>query len=252
MEPFRYAVANGFDAFEWFFDGKDSARSIIQPDVRTLIKESSCDNDISLSVHTRWQADLSKTEMTEEILGDVRFAIDVGSLLFIVHLYTDSGIKSYAEAMKPLSNMLAEAGIMLAVENTPATSPEDFNELFELVNRAGWSSNIGMCLDLGHANLCAATRNDYVRFVEFLDAEVPVLHIHLHENYGADDSHLPIFTGPSGRDPSGIKRFLEWLIRRNFSGCVILEQWPDPPGLLKEARSRLTTMISELYVQVDL
>ncbi|MEW6569655.1 MAG: TIM barrel protein [Nitrospirota bacterium] len=249
IDPFKYAVANGFDAFEWFFDEKDSGRgcekSSMTPEVRTLIKECSNDNDISLSVHTRWQADLSKTGLSEEILGDIQFATDVGAFLFVIHLCADGGLKSYAEAIMPLSDMLVEAGMMLAVENTPANTPQDFNELFELLHRADRPSNIGMCLDLGHANLCADTRNDYIKFIDLLDAAVPVVHIHLHENYGDYDSHLPLFSGPSGKDPSGIKRFIEWLTMRNFSGCIILEQWPDTPDILKDARSRLLAMIYE-------
>lgn len=254
MDPFKYAVANGFDAFEWFFDEKDSSERIIviPKEVRTSIRECSCDNDISLSVHAKWQADLSRTGITEEILREVQFAKDAGAFLFVIHLYTDGGIKSFAEKIIPLSDMLVQAGIMLAIENTPETSPQDFNELFELFQGADYSFNIGMCLDLGHANLCAETLNDYIKFIDLLDTAVPVIHIHLHENYGDSDSHLPLFTGPAGKDPSGIKRFIEWLKRRNFTGCIILEQWPDPPDLLKGIRTRLLTMLSEQIIHGEL
>jgi phosphoglucan,water dikinase len=100
-----------------------------------------------------------------------------------------------------------------------------------------------MCLDLGHANLCEATLNDYLKFIDLLDSRVPIIHIHLHENYGDHDSHLPLFTGPAGKNDSGIKGFIERMRRRNFSGCIILEQWPKPPGLLNDARNRLFKII---------
>ena len=35
---------------------------------------------------------------------------------------------------------------------------------------------------------------------------------------------------------------MERLKRRSFSGTVILEQWPDPPSLLDNARDRLRAM----------
>ena len=87
------------------------------------------------------------------------------------------------------------------------------------------------------------TANDYVGFVDRLTAEVPILHAHLHENHGDRDSHLPLFTGPAGRDPSGVKALLERLRRRGFDGGLILEQWPTPPSLLVQARDRLAELM---------
>jgi len=97
---------------------------------------------------------------------------------------------------------------------------------------------VGSCLDLGHANLCESTRNNYLRYIDSLDGRVEIIHIHLHENYGDRDSHLPLFTGPAGKDSSGIG------IDRPASspqvcGRYNFEQWPDPPELLTEARERL-------------
>jgi hypothetical protein len=37
--------------------------------------------------------------------------------------------------------------------------------------------------------------------------------------------------------------FADWLKGRNFSGAIILEQWPDPPDLLGHARRRLMEML---------
>jgi len=101
-----------------------------------------------------------------------------------------------------------------------------------------------MCLDLGHANLCASTRNDYLRFIDRLDPRVPIVHIHAHENFGEADTHLPLFTGPSAGDPAGIEGFVERMKRRSFHGCIILEQWPQPPLLLGQARDRLIRMFN--------
>jgi sugar phosphate isomerase/epimerase len=100
-----------------------------------------------------------------------------------------------------------------------------------------------MCLDIGHANLCDTTRNDFLRYMDEISAAVPIIHLHVHENYGDADSHLPLFTGPSGRDDAGIRAFLERLRKRDYSGAMILEQWPHPPGLLTSARDRLRTLL---------
>jgi sugar phosphate isomerase/epimerase len=104
---------------------------------------------------------------------------------------------------------------------------------------------VGMCLDLGHANLCAATRNDYLGFIDQLEPEVPIIHVHLHENWGDDDSHLALFTGPAGQDGAGLRGFVQRMKQRGFSGSVILEQWPQPPSLLNQARQGLLQLWHE-------
>src|SRR5208283_760872 len=88
-----------------------------------------------------------------------------------------------------------------------------------------------------------ATHNRYLEFVDRLDSRVPIIHAHLHENWGDADTHLPLFTGPAGRDDSGIRGLIERLRHRDFSGSIILEQWPDPPSLLNQARDRLLALL---------
>jgi sugar phosphate isomerase/epimerase len=100
-----------------------------------------------------------------------------------------------------------------------------------------------MCFDLGHANLHELTRNNYWRFLDGLSEQVPIIHLHLHENYGDRDSHLVLFTGPSRDNTAGLEGLIDRLARRGFAGCAILEQWPSPPSLLVEARNRLCRLL---------
>ena len=100
-----------------------------------------------------------------------------------------------------------------------------------------------MCLDPGHANLCRETLNDYLRFIDLLDPRIPIIHVHMHENHGDSDSHLPLFTGPARHNPSGIRGIIDRLSGRGFSGAIILEQWPRPRRMLHEARKRLAEML---------
>src|SRR5699024_9077048 len=105
---------------------------------------------------------------------------------------------------------------------------------------------VGMCFDMGHANLCHATRHDYCGYVDRLSEKVPIIHWHAHETWGDLDSNLTLFTGPPAQRDAGIRGLLERLLRRCFSARVILEQWPDPPGLLAQAPNRLRHLIEEL------
>ncbi len=242
--PFEYALSHGFDAFEWFPDRRDTGQGWTEDDlsgkIRTWIRDTAVSRDIALSVHAQWHANPLVPESREALRKALDLAQDIGARLVNIHLFLDNGIQGYVDAVSPLAIELARHGMRLSVENTPLTAPGDFNKLFLHLGKAG--ANVGMCLDLGHANLCEQTRNDYLRFVDLLDPHVPIIHIHLHENYGDSDSHLPLFTGPSRKDDSGIRGLVERLRKRLFSGSMILEQWPQPESLLDEARNRLVAM----------
>jgi sugar phosphate isomerase/epimerase len=249
MEPFDFAVANGFDAFEWFPDKKRSGAGWEEGDIdaeaRQYIKDTGLKYDIHLSVHAPWHVNPVERDARKRLLESLVFATDVGAKLLNIHLYTDGGNDGYVQAIMPLVRPLADRGIRLSVENTPLTGPRDvnafFNRLKDLAPAA--ASCVGMCMDVGHANLCDATRNDYLKFVDLLDPEVPIIHVHLHENYGDCDSHQVLFTGPARQDASGIEGFVERIKKRGFSGSFILEQWPERPALLKQARNRLREII---------
>jgi hypothetical protein len=67
MMPFEYAAANGFDAFEWFPDKKESGAGWDEKDIdaetRSYIKDKSQKHDIALSVHSSLRADLMRERM---------------------------------------------------------------------------------------------------------------------------------------------------------------------------------------------
>jgi len=256
-QPFEYAVGNGFDAFEWFPDKKESGAGWEEDDldveIRRHVKHTAFEHDIHLSVHVPWQLSPVEPKACERLFEDLEFAKDIGASLLNIHLDTDEGIGAYVDAIVPCITRLAQVGVKLSIENTPLTGPEDFNELFRRLHNLGFTdaAQVGMCLDIGHANLCGATCNDYLKFIDLLDPRVPIIHIHMHENYGDYDSHLPLFTGPAGKDTLGIEGLIERLKSRHFSGCIILEQWPQPPTLLNEARNRLREMIGKVMPTVE-
>jgi sugar phosphate isomerase/epimerase len=248
LAPFEYAVEHGFEAFEWLPDKKESGAGWEEKDVdsqtRASIRDTCVEHDIRGSVHAPFDVDLVNPDHRERLSETIEFVHDIGASLLNVHLCTDQGLDAYVRGIISLTRMLGQNGIMLAVENTPLTLPEDFNSFFKRLRRLApeAKTHVGMCLDLGHANLCPATRNDYLKFMDLLAPEVPIVHLHLHENYGDSDSHLTIFTGPSVMDDRGIRGFVKRMKKRAFSGCIILEQWPDPPSLLDAARDKLRAM----------
>ena len=252
MIPFEYAMANGFDAFEWFPDrrGTDSGLNTIDMDdgIRTYIRGMARVRDIKLSVHAPWWANPNEPEGLVLLMKALTFAGDIGATLFNIHLSLDKGIETYIGSIRKIIHRTAQMDIKLSLENTPLTLPEDFNQTFRLLKKivGNNTDHVGMCLDLGHANICDQTRNDYLSFMDRLDRGVPIIHIHLHENYGDRDSHMTVFTGPSKKDETGLRGFIKRLKKRDFSGAIILEQWPNPPTLLNYARDRLRRLFEDV------
>lgn len=240
-QPFDYAIARGFDAFEWFPDRRPSGQgwdaAELGPDRREAILRRAREHDIALSVHAKLPADPLRPESRGPLEEGVRLAEDLGATLLNIHFSNRDPVDRYAEAVAPLAARCAGSGLRLAIENTPEDGPDDFNELFE---RLG--GGVGMCLDIGHANLHPPTRNDYLGYIDRLGPHVPIIHVHAHENYGDRDDHLPPFSGPSRHDEAGLAGFGERMRRRGFRGSVIVEQWPDPPSLLDRARDGLARL----------
>ncbi|MBV9123704.1 MAG: sugar phosphate isomerase/epimerase [Planctomycetes bacterium] len=253
MEPFAFALRHGFEAFEWFADKKwrpdGTTAGWDEPDLdettRFWIRDSGRANQVSFTVHAPWQANPLHPEGVPLLIRSLDFARDIGATLVNLHLYMDEGAAGYVRALEPVLRHAAELRLQVSIENTPHTTPEDFKQTFACLRDLDTLApgSVGMCLDIGHANLCQATHNQFLRYLDALDPTVPIIHLHVHENFGDADSHLTLFTGPAGVDDSGVRAFLERLRQRHYQGAMILEQWPHPPELLVEAANRLREML---------
>ncbi len=250
LEPFEFALANGFDAFEWFPDKQPSGagwdETDLGPLMRAQARRAARAHGVSLSVHARWTANALDPEGYSFLVRDLELADELGASLLNLHLYTDAGIPAFAQALLPLVRQAAAARIRVSIENTPQTTPMDFNDLFGVLRSLdpGALKNAGMCLDIGHANLCPPTHNNYLAFLDQVAPFVPIIHLHAHENWGDADTHLPLFTGPAATDNRGVLALLDRLRQRRYTGSIILEQWPHPPTLLVAARDRLLQILA--------
>jgi sugar phosphate isomerase/epimerase len=247
--PFEFAVEQGFDAFEFFPDGEPAgpgwSAADLSLETRARIRTTAEAHDLRLSVHASLCADLLSAAGRNVLWADVDLARDIRARVFNIHLlpvWDDA----YVGAVLSLATRLAAADLVLAIENTPANRPEDFDALFVRLRAldAAAARPIGICLDIGHANLHDGTRNDYLAYFDRLATSVPVVHVHAHENRGDADSHMTLFTGPARKNPAGIEGLVRRLLERHYAGSVILEQWPDPPELLASARRKLRAMIA--------
>jgi sugar phosphate isomerase/epimerase len=250
-EPFAFAVDHHFDAFELFPDsgptgGGWSARDVTA-EQRRYFRATAEARGIRLSVHAALEAGLLEASRDGTLGDDIDLARDLGAQVLNLHLASDD-VDGCCRAALTLLEVLRPLGITLALENTPTVGPDEVNQLFARLPRVatGPAGGVGLCLDIGHANLCPDTHNDYLAYVDRLGSHVPIVHAHLHENWGDGDKHLTLFTGPSGKDASGVVGLLARLRRRHFRGSLILEQWPTPASLLTVARDRLFAIAESL------
>ena len=253
LDPFHFALDNGFDAFEWFSDKKYEysgltrgwEESDFDAQERSRIRGIGKDRDMLYSVHAPWQANPLYSDGAGLLMRSLDFARDIGARLVNLHLYMENGANEYVRAMRPVLQYAKQLHVGISIENTPLTSPADFNEVFSQLRSSGELelNTLGMCLDIGHANLCESTRNDFIRYIDGLSPDVPIIHLHVHENYGDRDSHLPLFTGPAGHDDTAIRALLGRMLKRKYDGAMILEQWPHPSYLLTNAARGLKGLL---------
>ncbi|MBF0197474.1 MAG: TIM barrel protein [Planctomycetes bacterium] len=250
MEPFEYAIDHQFQSFEWFPDKKDEGgwqAADLPIEAREEIKTKAQDADLRLTVHGSYGASVYEESGIKSICDDYSFAKDINADLLNIHIETEKDMKDFAQAIAELCKHFDNPNIALAIENTPVSTPSHFNRLFSHLKDCDLNGiKVGMCFDLGHANLCGETRNDYLKHLDLIEAHVPIIHLHFHENWGDADMHLTLFTGPSSQNDAGIFGVTERLIKRNYSGSVILEQWPDPVHLLDQANDRLRGIVQTL------
>jgi sugar phosphate isomerase/epimerase len=243
-----FALRHGFDAFEWFSDGGPEGwcEDDVSAAERARLLRTAQTHGLRFSVHAPCAADPTTDAGAEAIHRSIRFGGEVGAAVVNLHLFPQHSPQPFAEALGPLLEAARKAELRLTLENTPQISPAHVNAVFEvLAGMPEAAGRVGLCLDMGHANLYAGTHNDYVRFVDRLGEHVPLLHWHAHENWGDGDSHLALFTGPSAHDDRGLRALIGRLKGRGFTGSVVMEQWPEPPEVLVWTRRRLRQLLEE-------
>ncbi|NMB02788.1 MAG: sugar phosphate isomerase/epimerase [Firmicutes bacterium] len=99
-------------------------------------------------------------------------------------------------------------------------SPEELQDLIHQVNR----SNVGLTLDVGHAVVAGQRPTDFMNLL-FDD----LFHIHLHDNHGVVDEHLPL--GQGSIDYIGVVSTLKKL---DYQGVVNFEFRMDNPDDYRE------------------
>jgi len=133
------------------------------------------------------------------------------------------------ESLKAIERVSIDTGVKVGFENMPdmpvtmGKTPED---LFAMLN----GFEIDVCFDVGHAH----TSGTIEAFLEYADRFV---NVHIHDNRGQYDEHLPIGSGTLD-----FKRVLRAL--KNYKGQFVIEARSMPDAEL--SKERLTELIAEI------
>lgn len=141
-----------------------------------------------------------------------------------VSLWLSQSLKTWA----PVVREAEKAGAVIAVENTFEYGPAEMKLLVEEVA----SGNFGVCLDAGHINAFSKAGMDEW----FSGIGAHVKEVHIHDNSGTRDEHLPV-----GDGNIDFSRFFGLL--REFSPEPVYTIEPHGEGVLERALTAVRSFI---------
>lgn len=143
-------------------------------------------------------------------------------------------IKGNLESLRRLHSHAERFGIGLMIENLPG----DYNSAAQLAELLDPLPQLGLHLDIGHANL----RVPHNTTAEILDAYGTRLrHVHLHDNKGGDaDLHLPL-----GAGNINVREAIRALQQCGYDGTITLEVFTEDKHLFSYSRDVLRAVWDE-------
>ncbi len=142
----------------------------------------------------------------------------------------EQALVAFKESLCRCSDYAAEHGVRLALEHVPTGELPTVAETVSFLKGAG-SKDLGILLDLGHLNL---SKEDLRKSVE--DAKPLLAHVHINNNDGVTDTHLPPFQGTIDR--SEILRFITLVLQAGYSGSFGIEMLNviDPVSVMAQSK----------------
>jgi sugar phosphate isomerase/epimerase len=211
----------------------DSGHHALNPKLVERLQELRASYPLSFSIHAPYadtnlsaDDDLIREWILKRIRASIRFASELEAECVVVHpgwtTATDRFMKGRAwdlnlRSLHWLLRYAEEYGVSLLIENVPQSLPylmvtaDDFQMFFDEMEL-----KMGMTLDVAHANLQGEVYEFMDRFGD------RIRHIHVSDNNGASDQHLPVGDGSIdwGRVVSAAKA-------TGYSGWIVVESYSD-------------------------
>lgn len=135
----------------------------------------------------------------ETVLRAVRFAAEIHAELIVTHVgrlsrdysekYLDKALEKAINSLKRINIFSKDLGVILTIENDHKERDHILAGYAEQIKFLVENVGCKLTFDVGHAN----TFGKPERFAELLREHI--LNIHLHDNDGLKDSHLPLGRG---------------------------------------------------------
>lgn len=204
-DPFSWAYEledHGYTGWEIVQEGSQCLDSRTLQQVRNIYETTS----LELTLHLPF-SDMNLAGLNPSIRGEVlrqmkqylTLASDFVNLAVVHPGYLSpygaqvphEACRTNLASLRELCEFAADFGILIAVENMPdypkifGKYPEEMSEMLEAIG----SHNVGFTFDVGHANTVGLTDE----FLEVLGGRIS--HVHIHDNGGERDEHLPLGDG---------------------------------------------------------
>jgi len=223
----------------------DGLHTLDKKRVSTL-KEVGKSHGIQYTVHAPFAdiniASPSKTILTaslKRLKESMAYANALNAKLWVFHAGNKTGISAFypgedwkqnIKGIRELHETAETYGLNIAIENLPEKygflmkSPEDFAKFYKETSL----NDVGIALDVGHANLEAQTEH----FLKNLPDKI--VHIHVSDNTGENDQHLGI-----GYGKINWQRFAETLHEIAYDKIVMVESTEHMEESLQKLRQLL-------------
>jgi len=139
-----------------------------------------------------------------------RVTIHPGYLSPVGKIMPERAWQQQKEALVEIGSVASDHSVLACLENMIGIREFLCRMPEELAGMVEGIEGIGITIDIGHANTVGLVSE----FLPFLSA---ASHLHVHDNHGVHDEHLPLGTGTIDWDIVGKS------IARDYSGIVVVE-----------------------------
>ena len=151
----------------------------------------------------------SSIDLANEINAEA-VVVHPGLISFLANKYFKKEVYEFAnQSIKEIGDYAKNLGVMATIENMPNFESMIYQNIVDL-NQLLVENEMHMTLDIGHANHVGYAPEDMI-----FDS---IKHVHVHDNLGDDDSHLPL-----GEGSIDLKYIINTLESKNYDGIYILE-----------------------------
>lgn len=211
----------------------DSGHHSLNPKIVEQLQELRASYDLEYSIHAPYadtnlsaDDDLIREWILKRIRYSIRFASDLEARCVVIHpgwtTATDRFMKGRAwelniRSLHWLQRYSQEYGVPLLIENVPPPTPyllitvEDFNLFFDEEQ-----IDMRMVLDVAHANI----QSEVFDFLKMHGDKIE--HIHVSDNRGRKDQHLPI-----GEGEINWSMVVESIKATGFDNWLVIESYRD-------------------------